>query len=243
MVVPKSWNRYAYAGDDPINRIDPLGLEYVEPGTLICSNCEVNISGSSGGFSDIGGSFMVDDPGQDPNPGATVPVPPMLPPPPPKMNSIEDIVYYLKGTIEWILSKGKCRDKIGSYLTDPSHQTLFADARDPRVRAVDYTPENMDPDKIGAYFDRTGDAALTVNSWETRTNRRGRTRRVNAQSWVYFGPGFFEEASLQQAVTIIHELLHAVLLANDSERGADSFSTRLGVAHSQIDSWIENGCQ
>ena len=33
---PGSWNRYAYVGGDPVNRIDPSGMEECPPGTTLC---------------------------------------------------------------------------------------------------------------------------------------------------------------------------------------------------------------
>jgi hypothetical protein len=186
-----------------------------------------------------GGDFVneQDPPGENPtfNPPQAPPVPP---PPPPKMNSIEDIVRHKADIINWVLSKGKCRDKIGRYLTGaPPHQILLHDARDPSVQNIVYTRPPDPEDTIGQHFDRSGDAGFTVNRWEI--NRRG--RRVNERSDIYFSAAFFSSDPANQGFTVVHELLHAILLAG--EDGPENLGEKLGIPHNNIDDWIENGCQ
>jgi RHS repeat-associated protein len=229
IVDPQSWNRYGYTRNNPANRIDPLGQkdEPYDGGSL----GSVTVNAGNDNFSDLGGGIMVE---QDPPIPGTVPVEPIPPPPPPKIGTIEDIVKYLQATIDWVLSQGQCRRKIGAYLTAPMHQTLLVDARDPNVRNRERQPDPNHPgETFGDYFARTGGAALTENSWQT--GRNGKI--INPISYIYFDFRFFDANPEDQAALIIHELLHAILLA-----GNDTIGQRLGVPHADLNQWILDGC-
>ncbi|HXG67171.1 MAG TPA: RHS repeat-associated core domain-containing protein, partial [Blastocatellia bacterium] len=40
---PQSWNRYSYTRNDPVNRIDPLGLDDTLPEPFFCTNCYMEV--------------------------------------------------------------------------------------------------------------------------------------------------------------------------------------------------------
>jgi RHS repeat-associated protein len=62
---PKNANRYAYAGDDPINGSDPTGRDYLTVGVSICAGVCVNFAlsheaGGNWGFTrGVGGGYDV----------------------------------------------------------------------------------------------------------------------------------------------------------------------------------------
>jgi RHS repeat-associated protein len=65
---PSSWNRYAYAGGDPANQMDPTGTDWVPDGNGgLCSTLDVNCIGYNpgGGATMAGGGNPC--PGLDPN--------------------------------------------------------------------------------------------------------------------------------------------------------------------------------
>ena len=102
------------------------------------------------------------------------------------------------------------------------------------IRTCGIERRNSDPPEfIGDYFARTGNVAFTENIWET--NQKGKI--INPISYIFFDFTFFDENSEDQAALIIHELLHAILLADN-----DTISQKLGVPHGDLNQWILDGC-
>jgi RHS repeat-associated protein len=78
---PGSWNRHRYAGNDPVNRIDPLGLDdYTDFLCLVYGDCE---GGGEEEPYDVGFKVKVVATAPLPEPLDTVPseLPPLAPPP------------------------------------------------------------------------------------------------------------------------------------------------------------------
>lgn len=243
-VDPQSWNRYRYSRNDPINLIDRLGLDEEEPNRLVCSNCTVNISGSNGAFSDLGGQMLIvlPTPGeQDPPVPGTVPVP-QIPPPPPSVNTPEELVTYWAGMRDWVLSQGKCGQKLSSYVNGmnelmSSNNTLFIyDARQSDV-ANRTLPGSNPAETVQQYFNRTAESAVT----STTMNRRGRTTLAE----IFLNPQFFTLGGTLQANLLVHEMLHATVNPTDAD-----LARSLGVQVSAgtdpskaISDWFANGCK
>ena len=60
---PQSWNRYRYSRNDPVNLIDPFGLQE-DPPKMNCNNCTVNVNAGGGTISPISSGIL--------GPGVTV---------------------------------------------------------------------------------------------------------------------------------------------------------------------------
>jgi RHS repeat-associated protein len=91
---PGSWNRFAYAGGDPVNFRDHRGL-WIEPTAVDCTN-DPSLPGCHGPCSPLARGFMdMDDPecnDDDPGPG-----PP--PPPAPSAQTCGDVAGWLYGAL------------------------------------------------------------------------------------------------------------------------------------------------
>jgi len=49
LIDPRSWNRYSYTRNNPINRVDRFGLQDGDPEPFECTNCTIDVNGNSGG--------------------------------------------------------------------------------------------------------------------------------------------------------------------------------------------------
>jgi len=234
-VDPQSWNRYSYARNNPINKVDRFGLEDGDPEPFECTNCTMDVNGGGGvGWIDFGGGINVDQPADPIGGGGQVPVqPPPPPPPPPKITSLADLGRYWTGIRDWIMSKGSCGRKLASYmsrvnnLVNDSRLNLRDTVANPSLLST-ITP--WDSSTVGAHF-AAGDIAATIFS----ARRHGTGALIRAD--IYLGSGFFASSSEWQAITFMHELLHVVLRAGDTQ-----LQTTLGTGGRGITDWIDHGC-
>jgi len=238
LVDPQSWNRYAYTRNEPVSRIDLLGLEdsTVNGGDL----GSVDIDGSGGGGTappDVGpdkGEVAVQD-GGPPAPVNPVRVGEIPVPPPPPINNLKDLKKYWEDIKKYIKSKGKCDDKLKDYTKKMDKllkegKIAVKDARDPQIASSTPAGYNQTVSQLIG-----GDAAYTIYTYSGPAGAPPRQRPV-ANATIYLGPGYYASTPDWQAVTIMHEFLHASLASNDIELGVE-FKT------ADLSSWIEGGCQ
>lgn len=254
---PRRLNLYAYAKNDPVNRVDRLGLDDLIDVDVLMDSIDELISkyGAAGG-GDFGsvtitapedpivGNPITPPPGpveidpgqgpvQNPPPGiGGVPIPSVPPPPPPKISNLADLLKYWDGIRDWVMSKGKCGQKLGSYvnrlndLIASSKLNLRDTVADPSLLTTT-TPWNT---TVGAEL-AAGNAAVTIFS--ARRNGTGNLIRAD----IYLGSTFFGSSGEWQGMTFVHELLHIVLRDDDAELQRDLHTGGTGVT-----SWIDAGC-
>lgn len=129
MSDPQSWNRYAHTRNDPMNRIDPLGLEDEE--TWFYPPESMNVNGNAGKIGGVGGGdemLRVQDVILDPGVGqeipgglnVEVPIAPIPEPPPPRprlpkgtdKGAVKDFNRAWEAAVS-LLEKEKCADLFG----------------------------------------------------------------------------------------------------------------------------------
>ncbi|MEK6299507.1 MAG: RHS repeat-associated core domain-containing protein [Acidobacteriota bacterium] len=246
MFNPNRLNRYSYVMDDPVNRVDPLGLELIELDeiTVWAGALDKNPDNAS-----LAGAPFPELPivpeqlpgGQDPPGGLGGGVPsgdPIPPPPPPKITGLVDLIYYWDGIRDWINSKGKCGAKLGPYMARLNalvHSTILDlrnTASHPRLlrTPTPWLSPSGGSNTVGDDFNR-GAIAVTILSAEN--GGVGALLDVD----IYFSSAFFASDAEWQAMTFMHELLHVVLRDDDAELQRDLQTGGRGVT-----AWIEQGC-
>jgi RHS repeat-associated protein len=227
---PQSLNRYNYSRNDPINGIDPLGLN-------MCFGYDIFILTYYGdqligvtylGFmpvycwSDGGGGGGYDGGGGSPSNGAGQ-TPKLR-----KANNPEDLVNEWSDIRDTILANGDCAIKLAPYLKD-----LNKTVAQKKGTATWY---------LNAY-----DASIVMQNGQTeqqwfQNHHPGGavtfTKTDNTVAYTFFGPDFFTaNTKLQQAELFMHELLHVVVDSTEALEG------KLGTNGKNVSQWLHDGCK
>ena len=204
-----------------MNRIDPLGREYVEAGSL--GEVTVTAGSNPGAFSDIGGSIGIE---QDPPNPVTLPGGggPPPPPPPPHMDNVNDVVRYWDTIRDWIASKGKCGDKLGAVigrmndLMKPGSPVFFHDMRDQGVPNMNIGQGSNATTPAAWFATHPGAIAFTWNQFVNDLNQ------TFLQADIFFSSDFFTNPQEDQAATVFHELLARSIPSRQPPLGAKSWN-------------------
>ncbi|MEK6288221.1 MAG: RHS repeat-associated core domain-containing protein [Acidobacteriota bacterium] len=227
---PQSLNKYNYVRNDPINSIDPKGLDMcfgyhvfliTKSGAEILDVTYLGFipvycwsSGGGGGYNSGGGN-----PAHGPPPQA-----PKLK----KSKTPEELVLQWKQIRDAILSNGDCAQKLAPYLQDLNRTvaqkkgatTWYINAYDPTVTMPNGQTEQQ-------YF-QSHDPAGAVTF----------TRTDNSLARTFLGPDFFSSNdALGQAELFMHELLHVVV---DSTEGLEG---TMGTNGKNVTQWLHDGCK
>jgi RHS repeat-associated protein len=231
-VFPQMWNRYSYSLNEPITLTDPSGLSPIVPWIPFIPLPPQSINVSAG--PDLPTPISTDSTVHRDLPNRTIGNDQTGPPPPPKIGSVDDIVKYWRAIVAWILSKGKCGEKLGpvvSRMNDlmSSENKIFL--YDMRAPGVPQTRLDSGGTAADYFHDHPNDLAFT----EYITRRDLNQTLVRAD--IFFSAAYFDLSAEGQAVLAFHELLHAAFQADNDELGKD-----FGMPHDDIDGWIEKGC-
>jgi RHS repeat-associated protein len=239
---PQTWNRYAYAQGDPLNKTDPLGLD-----TIVCF--AVPVQGVEGGVVDC-----LDDG----NPRRT-PQPEIAPDPAGGGRSLMD-------QLNSVLNRGDCRkklknvhlggtngapDDVASFLKSAAMISSLNDLTT-RSDLTSITARDLDWQRWGHSYD------IALSAWFAGSDPNRITvgpdgatvdAYTNVKTHEVFIGHNYNIADTDRKDTIItHELLHNVFPGD----GHDDIATKLGVpgspfnndqaASDAIDKWLKKGC-
>lgn len=239
---PQSFNRYAYARNDPVNRVDPLGLEDLDDdGVDDGPNEYVEVVATSDWWDDFfditrGGSSVLADMWFFvpllPMPTNDLPIvidPPQQPEPPsPTQQLRNDFKNFLTTMSD------ACKNALKDFL--------------PTLSRLADTASLFDVDVIGTrqaseYLGEEQGRGHTLSEWFAKTSPPGGayTRRGDApvQTGIYYrGPGTF---SGQNMYLLLHEMMHlafpAQLQPGMSGDLDQLLAGQLGITKAQGESW------
>jgi hypothetical protein len=240
VVDPQSWNRYAYARNNPVNRIDPLGLDDIDLGSIDVTAEPDEIDASQSGFTKLPGFIglqeLIDMSPPRPPQVLLPPVQPIEPPPPPKITSTAEMIKYWPGIRDWIKSKGNCGERLSSVISrmdnlmSTPNKIFLYDMRDAGVPGIQLGDRD-NPTPADYFRNHPSDMAFTVSHF---LNNRHHTFEY---ADIFFRAEFFSFSPEEEALGVFHELLHGAFQANNNELGID-----MNMNHDQINSWINEGC-
>ncbi|MBI3651314.1 MAG: RHS repeat-associated core domain-containing protein [Acidobacteria bacterium] len=237
LVDPRSWNRYSYTRSDPVNRIDPLGLEDILTGYT------VNVSAGSSYIDPLAGDIgnvlerqrlklkRTDGEVHKGDRGEVG-------------DDSKALLTRFKSLLAKVMAMGDCANKLAAF-----RAALEAKAKSSSLTIRSYD-SSMADEKINdgrtlsEFFADNPNGASTL--WTFNFNRKT-GRKFNFKETITLGPQFFSMDMDQdaQARVLVHEVLHATLHLNDND-----LATRLGVtvpsggdASAAISDWFKNGCR
>jgi hypothetical protein len=195
MTNPQSFNRYAYAGNDPINFVDPTGLdpdctdEFNNTGTCTITAGGSNATPPPGLFSDVG--MVVVEPPSDGEIGDGGP----QNTPPRRLG--DDELALLRAEVEKALQSEKCTafiDNLISYNTGKPYNSTH--------HFLDYLDKTSASAEGGIFFRWPGGGGIT------------RTRKEDYAKILL--PGLRPDLNvLSDAAILMYELIHALTEGSD----------------------------
>jgi RHS repeat-associated protein len=239
---PQSWNRYSYTQGDPLNKLDPLGLD-----PQVCF--AVPVQGVEGGAVVC---IYDDDPGRRAQPEQTA-----------DTGGGGDS---LRTRLDRVLANGQCGKKLGglhlggtngapddvaSFLRSAAMTSELTDLTS-RQDLTNVTARDLDWSRWGGPYD------VALSAWfggsdpnTTTVGPDGRTVFAHTQVTtheIFVGHNYDISGDAVKDVTITHELLHVLF----PDAGHADIANELGVpggpyandaaASDSLDRWLRKGC-
>ena len=239
---PQSWNRYAYASDDPVNGRDPSGLEtcfYVDG---VFDSCEdwwgiaggygVN-SGPSFGYACMFGFIPGCNPNQIGAGGGGIPAGVQVGAAP--AAPLTGVGEELKGAFSTLTN---CANVFGGLtkVDNAAQSMVFWDGRQSGNMAL--AGDLTNTQSFATYHAQYPSATAT-----TLLNIYGQ-----ASNSVVLWADFFAESQADQNVTLMHEFIHSFfnLTAGDHSDIVSKFKITVNPGETDsaaVDRWIKNDCK